>query len=103
MEDRAFPHAEISDDGVRGSDTDAGEVFRCWVQNGVFVLAGVGMVEVVPADLAEHRAVSRFLVWWDGDSVHNYGLVCRVDVVPGTWLLPGSVMVVRVDWGRRLR
>ena len=63
IEDRTFSHAEISDDGVRVSDTDAGEVFRCWVQNGVFVSAYVGLVGVVPADLAEHWAVSHFLVW----------------------------------------
>ena len=82
--DRTISHAEISNNGVRASDTDAGEVFRCWVQNGAFVTAGVGLVGVVPADLAERWAVRRFLVWRGGGSVHDNGQVGRVDVVPGT-------------------
>ena len=54
LEERTVPRAEVSDNGVRVSDAHTGEVFRCWVKDGVFVSALVGMVGVVPAHLAEH-------------------------------------------------
>jgi hypothetical protein len=43
------------------SDTHVGEVLRCWVKDGVFVLAFVGMVGVIPADLAVHWVASQTL------------------------------------------
>ena len=79
-------------------DTEAGEVFWCWVQNGVFVSAGVSLVEVVPAYFTEHWVVSRFLVWYSRNSVHDDGLVGRIKVAPGAWMLPGDGMIARSDW-----
>ena len=54
LEDRTSPYAEISNDCVCVSDIHVGKVLRCWVKDGAFLSALVGMVGVIPADLAIH-------------------------------------------------
>ena len=96
--DQAFSPAEIGDDGVRTCDTEAEEVIRCRVQNGIFVPTGGSLVGVVSADHAEHWAVDRIVMRWSRNSVHDYGLMGWIDVTPYTWMLPGGRVVVRADW-----